>query len=99
MTATLQFIRGEPAALRATLQSMRMLMERGPGDAPGQFFEVLQAMLFYIDEFPERLHHPKTRLRSGSARPPARDPSPGAAGRARPIRCGPQAGLWQRHPM
>ncbi len=24
-----------------------------------QFFNVLRAMLFYIDEFPERLHHPK----------------------------------------
>lgn len=58
MPATLQFIRGEHAALRAMLQSMRMLIERGPGDSPGQFFEVLQAMLFYIDEFPERLHHP-----------------------------------------
>ncbi|HNJ45638.1 MAG TPA: hemerythrin domain-containing protein, partial [Ottowia sp.] len=23
------------------------------------FFDVLRAMLFYIDEFPERLHHPK----------------------------------------
>src|SRR6478672_6997915 len=58
MTATLQFIRGEQASLRAMLLSMRMLVERGPGDSPAQFFEVLQAMLFYIDEFPERLHHP-----------------------------------------
>lgn len=38
---------------------MRMLMERGPGDHPEQFFDVLRAMLFYIDEFPERQHHPK----------------------------------------
>lgn len=38
---------------------MAMMAERGPGDNPEQFFDVLRAMLFYIDEFPERLHHPK----------------------------------------
>jgi len=38
---------------------MTMMVERGPGDNPEQFFDVLRAMLFYIDEFPERLHHPK----------------------------------------
>jgi hemerythrin-like domain-containing protein len=26
---------------------------------PENFFDVMRAMLFYIDEFPERLHHPK----------------------------------------
>ena len=36
-----------------------MMIERGPGDNAEQFFDVLRAMLFYIDEFPERLHHPK----------------------------------------
>ena len=41
------------------LRSMNMMVERGPGDHPAQFFDVLRAMLFYIDEFPERLHHPK----------------------------------------
>ncbi|SFB75321.1 Hemerythrin HHE cation binding domain-containing protein [Polaromonas sp. OV174] len=41
------------------LRSMRMMAERGPRDSPQQFFEVLRAMLFYIDEFPEQLHHPK----------------------------------------
>lgn len=56
---SLQIIRDEHAALSAMLQSMRMMVERGPGDKPVQFFEVLRAMLFYIDEFPERLHHPK----------------------------------------
>lgn len=56
---TLQIIRDEHAALAAVLRSLLMMMERGPGDAPEQFFDVLRAMLFYIDEFPERLHHPK----------------------------------------
>ena len=41
------------------LRSMTMMVERGPGDNPEQFFDILRAMLFYIDEFPERLHHPK----------------------------------------
>jgi len=36
-----------------------MMVERGPGENSEQFFDVLRAMLFYIDEFPERLHHPK----------------------------------------
>ena len=56
---SLQIIRDEHSSLAAMLQSMRMLVERGPGDEPERFFDVLRAMLFYIDEFPERLHHPK----------------------------------------
>lgn len=36
-----------------------MMGERGPRDEPQGFFDVMRAMLFYIDEFPERLHHPK----------------------------------------
>ena len=41
------------------LKSLRMMVERGPGDKPQQFFDVLRAILFYVDEFPERLHHTK----------------------------------------
>ena len=41
------------------LRSLSLMVQRGPGDAPDKFFDVLRAMLFYIDEFPERLHHPK----------------------------------------
>ncbi|MDB5742920.1 MAG: hemerythrin protein [Polaromonas sp.] len=57
--ASLQIIRDEHASVAAMLRSMRMMIERGPGDHPERFFDVLRAMLFYIDEFPERLHHPK----------------------------------------
>ena len=56
---SLQIIRDEHASLAAMLQSMRMLVERGPDEGRKNFFDVLRAMLFYIDEFPERLHHPK----------------------------------------
>lgn len=45
--------------MAAVLRSLRLMIERGPNPAPERFFDVLRAMLFYIDEFPERLHHPK----------------------------------------
>lgn len=56
---TLQIIRDEHTAVAAVLRSLAMMITRGPGDTPERFFDVLRAMLFYIDEFPERLHHPK----------------------------------------
>ena len=56
---SLQIIRDEHASLAAMLQSMRMLVQRGPDDSRKNFFDVVRAMLFYIDEYPERLHHPK----------------------------------------
>lgn len=49
----------EHAALRAMLRSVLLMLERGPRDEPERFFDVLRAMLFYIDEFPEKQHHPK----------------------------------------
>lgn len=55
----LQIIRDEHAAVAAVLRSLLMMLERGPEDAAERFFDVLRAMLFYIDEFPERRHHPK----------------------------------------
>ncbi len=56
---SIQIIHDEHSALSAMLRSIGMMVERGPGDSGGNFFEVLRTMLFYIDEFPERLHHPK----------------------------------------
>ena len=55
----LQVIRDEHAAVSAVLRSMLQMMERDPDEQPERFFDVLRAMLFYIDEFPERRHHPK----------------------------------------
>lgn len=59
----LQVIRDEHAALAAMLRSLRLMLARGPDSPPAGddagFFDVLRAMLFYIDEFPETLHHPK----------------------------------------
>ena len=56
---SIRVIRDEHAAIAAMLRSLQMMVERGPVDEPAAFFDVLRAMLFYIDEFPERLHHPK----------------------------------------
>lgn len=55
----LQIIRDEHMAVAAVLRSLLMMIERGPQQEPGRFFDVLRAMLFYIDEFPEQKHHPK----------------------------------------
>jgi hemerythrin-like domain-containing protein len=55
----LQIIRDEHAAVAAVLRSMLQMMERDPDEQPERFFDVLRAMLFYIDEFPEKRHHPK----------------------------------------
>lgn len=56
---SMQIIHDEHNALAALLKSLTMMIERGPEDDPEDFFDVLRAMLFYIDEFPERLHHTK----------------------------------------
>jgi hemerythrin-like domain-containing protein len=59
----LRVIRDEHASLAAMLQSLLQMIQRGPEpqgrDQHELFFDVLRAMLFYIDEFPEKLHHPK----------------------------------------
>ena len=57
--AALQVIRDEHAAVAAVLRSMLQMLDRGPDEESERFFDVLRAMLFYIDEFPERRHHPK----------------------------------------
>lgn len=74
---TLDIIRDEHAALTAMLRSILLLVaeSRRAGQAPD--FAVLRAMLFYLDEFPDKRHHrkeslllfPKLRARSLRARP------------------------------
>jgi hemerythrin-like domain-containing protein len=54
-----QVIRNQHASIAAVLRSLAMMIDHGPGDEPERFFDVLRAMLFYIDEFPERQHHPR----------------------------------------
>jgi hemerythrin-like domain-containing protein len=69
---TITIIRQEHAALAAMLRSIPMLLghHRQHGTLPD--FSALRAMLFYIDEFPEKRHHrlesellfPKLRART-----------------------------------
>ena len=56
---SLRTITEEHATVNAMLQSLLMMIKRGPLDAPELFFDILRAMLFYIDEVPEKQHHPK----------------------------------------
>ncbi len=55
----LEIIHEEHQALAAMLRSLTLLLaqSRRAGRLPD--FAVLRAMLFYVDEFPERLHHTK----------------------------------------
>jgi hemerythrin-like domain-containing protein len=55
----LQVIQAEHQALSAMLRSLNMLLRRSRDERRPPPFDVMRAMLFYVDEFPERLHHPK----------------------------------------
>jgi hemerythrin-like domain-containing protein len=58
-TTALSVIRQEHAALAAMLRSLPLLLEKSRRRKELPDFALLRAMLFYIDEFPERLHHRK----------------------------------------
>ena len=57
--ATIRIIQDEHRALSAVLRSIDLLLSecRRLGAVPD--FATLRAMLFYIDEFPEKVHHTK----------------------------------------
>src|SRR5690606_41459846 len=58
---SLRIVRDEHASLAAMLRSLLTMLDRGPEtDGAERFFDVLRAMLFYIGEFPEKLHHPRS---------------------------------------
>lgn len=55
----LRVIRDEHQALSAMLRSMAMLLAKSRRDGALPNFDVLRSMMFYVDEFPEKLHHTK----------------------------------------
>ena len=55
----LTIIRDEHGALSAMLRSLSMLLAQARRERAMPDFDVLRAMLFYVDEFPEQLHHTK----------------------------------------
>jgi hemerythrin-like domain-containing protein len=59
MPATLRIIRDEHAALAALLRTMALVVADARRHNRVPDFRALRAMLFYVDEFPERLHHVK----------------------------------------
>jgi hemerythrin-like domain-containing protein len=56
---TCAIIRDEHRALAAMLRSIPLLLAEHRRQRSRPDFEALRSMLFYVDEFPERLHHPK----------------------------------------
>ena len=60
---SMRVIFDEHANLSAMLQSLSHMVRVGPDAMVGcnreGYFDVLRAMLFYIDAFPEKNHHPK----------------------------------------
>lgn len=69
----LKIIHEEHRALAALLETLRLLAERLGPVADPRDLTLIRAIFFYIDEFPERLHHAKEtsllfpRLRSRAA--------------------------------
>ena len=70
---TLDVIHDEHQALSAMLRSMSMLLAQARRDRTMPDFDVLRAMLFYVDEFPEKRHHTKE---SGLLFPKVRERAP-----------------------
>jgi hemerythrin-like domain-containing protein len=56
---SLTIICQEHRALSAMLRSITLLLREHRRRNTLPDFDALQAMLFYVDEFPEKLHHPK----------------------------------------
>jgi hemerythrin-like domain-containing protein len=75
-SSTLSIIREEHAALAAMLRSILLLLGHHRRQRTLPDFAALRAMLFYVDEFPEKRHHrkesellfPKLRARTPLAR-------------------------------
>jgi hemerythrin-like domain-containing protein len=56
--SALRSIREDHNAVGAMLRSLRILVDDGPRQDPARFFETVRGILFYMEEFPERRHHP-----------------------------------------
>jgi hemerythrin-like domain-containing protein len=59
MRKFLDIIKMEHQALAAVLRSINMLIAQQRQDGSAFAFDAFRAMLFYIDEFPEKRHHKK----------------------------------------
>jgi hemerythrin-like domain-containing protein len=59
MKTALNVIRDEHRSIAAVLHALKQLAKDADNDGVEPRFEVFRAMIYYIDQFPERLHHPK----------------------------------------
>ena len=59
MNKVIRILRDEHRSMAAVLHGLRHLAHASRDPAARPRFEVFRAMIRYIDEFPERLHHPK----------------------------------------
>jgi hemerythrin-like domain-containing protein len=57
MPMSLRALQHEHQFIVNTFASTMQLLARGPGEKPECFFDTLRSILFYLDEFPEQLHH------------------------------------------
>lgn len=59
LNAALSVIHEEHRSLAAVVQGLRYIARESLVKHTPPDFAVLRAMIFYLDEFPEKLHHPK----------------------------------------
>jgi hemerythrin-like domain-containing protein len=59
MRTALNIIRDEHRSISAVLSALKELARAAQDESLRPEFAVFHAMIYYIDQFPERLHHPK----------------------------------------
>ena len=59
MRNAIQTIRDEHRSISAVLHALKQLAKDAEKPDVEPRFDVFRAMIYYIDQFPERLHHPK----------------------------------------
>jgi hemerythrin-like domain-containing protein len=62
MNTAIQIIREEHRSISAVLHALKQLAKDAEDTSVEPRFEVFRAMIYYIDQFPERMHHPKEDL-------------------------------------
>jgi len=59
MKTAIKIIHDEHRSISAVLDALKQLAKDAEDSGVEPRFEVFRAMIYYIDQFPERLHHPK----------------------------------------
>lgn len=59
MKNAIQIIRDEHRSIAAVLHALKQLAKDAEDPSVEPRFDAFRAMIYYIDQFPERLHHPK----------------------------------------